>query len=192
MNRLLMLLVLVSLIMHVDTLYADSLFNASNYHAFTADNKAKKVGDIVTVQIYESSSATTSADTGTRKKENAGVALNRNGSPAHQYGIGTNSDFDGGGRTQRSNRLLATISVPIKEILANGDFLISGEQIVSLNDESQKVSLEGKVRPQDISEGNTVVSNRISDAKIFYLGEGDVTDKQRRSWWRKLLDGIGI
>ena len=112
--------------------------------------------------------------------------------PGAESGRRRREPGDGGGRTQRSNRLLATISVPIKEILANGDFLISGEQIVSLNDESQKVSLEGKVRPQDISEGNTVVSNRISEAKIYYLGEGDVTDKQRRSWWRKLLDGIGI
>jgi flagellar L-ring protein precursor FlgH len=54
------------------------------------------------------------------------------------------------------------------------------------------VSLEGRVRPQDISDGNVVLSTRLAEARITYLGEGELSQRQQRAWWRKLLDWVGM
>ena len=101
-------------------------------------------------------------------------------------------DFDGGGRTQRTSRLLTTVSVTVREVLPGGQLRIAGAQSLTVNEELQTVTLEGLVRPADISDGNVVLSTRIADARITYLGEGDVAERNRRPWWRKVLDTVGF
>jgi flagellar L-ring protein FlgH len=175
------------------TAHGISLFDESTFRPLVADNKAFRVGDAITVQVYENSSANSSVDTNTQQKNDINASINKGPSKSiGQLGISIGGEFDGGGSTQRTNRLLATISVTVREILPNGDLRISGEQLLLVNDEKQRVNLQGRVRPYDVSDSNLVVSNRIADAKITYLGEGDVTDRSRRGWWRKLLDAIGF
>ncbi|WP_048437846.1 flagellar basal body L-ring protein FlgH [Caenimonas sp. SL110] len=171
---------------------AGSLYNEQSYRALTADNKAFRVGDVLTVQVFENSSATTSIDTGTRRKNTLSAELSHGSRRVAETAIGASGDFDGGGRTQRANRVLITLSVTVKEVLANGDLRVSGEQMLLINQEQQKVTLDGRVRPHDISDGNIVLSTRLADARITYLGEGEVSQRQQRAWWRKLLDWAGM
>ena len=126
------------------------------------------------------------------EKNNLSAGISRDGSQLKQIGASVEGDFDGGGRTQRANRVLATLSVSVKQVLSNGDLLISGEQTLTVNDEVQKVNIEGRVRPTDISDSNVVLSTRIADAKITYLGEGELSERQKRGWWRKVLDWFGL
>jgi flagellar L-ring protein precursor FlgH len=171
---------------------ATSLYNEATYRPLTADNKAFRVGDVLTVQVYENSSASTSADTDTRRKNNINAELSHVAGRVAQTGIGVGGDFDGGGRTQRQNRVLITLSVTVREVRPNGDLVVAGEQLLAINSEQQRVTLEGRVRPQDVSDGNVVMSTRLADARITYLGEGDVSQRQERAWWRKLLDWVGL
>lgn len=173
--------------------WAGSLYDAQTFKPLTADNKAFRIGDALTVQVFENSSATTSADTETRRKNDLNAsALSANGGNLAQAGLTVNGGFDGGGRTQRTNRLLATVSVTVQEVLPNGDLRIAGEQLLTVNEEQQKVNLEGRVRPQDISDGNIVLSTRLADARITYVGEGDVTERSKRGVWRQFLDWLGF
>lgn len=174
------------------TLLAESLFQEQAFRPLTADNKAFRVGDVLTVQVFENSSATTSADTGTRRRNSLSADLSHGSGSVAQTGVGVGGTFDGGGRTQRSNRVLATLTVSVRQVLDNGDLLVGGEQTLTVNEEPQKVALEGRVRPQDISDGNIVVSTRLADARISYVGEGDISERSRRPWWRSLLDSFGL
>jgi len=188
-------LVLVSVLLNGLTAFpahAQSLYDEANFRPLTADNKAYKLGDIITVQVYENSSATTSSDTGTSRKNNLSAGVSRDGSQLKQIGASVSGDFDGGGKTQRANRLLATLTVTVKKVLANGDMLIGGEQSLTVNEEVQKVNIEGRIRPIDVSDGNVILSTRIADAKITYVGEGELTERQKRAWWRKFLDWFGL
>lgn len=170
-----------------------SLFDPSAWRALTADNKAYRPGDVLTVQVFENSSATTSADTDTRRANHLAADLVHGSNGRHtQAALGVSGDFDGGGRTQRASRLLATLTVVVQEVLPTGQLRVAGTQSLAVNDEVQRVSLEGLVRPVDISDGNVVQSTRIADARITYVGEGDLTERGRRSWWRKLLDALGF
>ena len=171
---------------------ATSLYNESTYRPLTADNKAFRVGDVLTVQVCENSSASTSADTDTRRKNNLNAELSHVAGRVAQTNVAVGGDFDGGGRTQRANRVLITLSVSVREVLPNGDLRVGGEQLLVINSEQQRVTLEGRVRPQDVSDGNVVLSTRLADAHITYIGEGDVSQRQQRAWWRKLLDWVGM
>jgi flagellar L-ring protein precursor FlgH len=176
----------------------ESLYQEGSYRALAADLKASRVGDAITVQVYENSSASSTAETSTRRTNDLSVSADFSRvSPVsikRQLGanLETSGSFEGGGTTQRVNRLLATITTTVQEVLANGDLRIAGEQLLTVNDEQHKVRVEGRVRPQDISSDNVVLSTRLSDARIFYSGDGDLSERSRRAWWRKILDFLGL
>ena len=169
-----------------------SLFQEATWRGLTADHKAYRPGDVLTVQVYENSSASTSADTGTRRTNHLQAELAHGADKTAQASLAVGGDFDGGGRTQRASRLLTTLTVTVQDVLPGGQLRVAGTQSVTVNEELQRVTLEGLVRPVDITDGNVVQSTRIADARITYVGEGDLTERGRRAWWRKLLDALGF
>jgi flagellar L-ring protein precursor FlgH len=171
---------------------AQSLFQEERWRGLTADNKAWRPGDVLTVQVFENTSATSSTETGTRRANHLSTELGHGSNKVAQAAVAVSGDFDGGGRTQRTSRLLATVTVIVQEVLPGGQLRIAGTQSVTVNEELQRVTLEGLVRPTDISDGNVVQSTRIAQARITYLGEGEVSDRARRPWWRQLLDTVGL
>ena len=171
---------------------AQSLFREEAWRGLTADNKAYRPGDVLTVLVFENSSASSSAETGTRRSNHLQAELAHGSSKVAQAALAVGGDFDGGGRTQRTSRLLTTVTVSVQEVLAGGQLRIAGTQSVTVNEELQRVTLEGVVRPADISDGNVVQSTRIAQARITYVGEGDLTERGRRAWWRRLLDAVGL
>ncbi|MGJ7574309.1 flagellar basal body L-ring protein FlgH [Variovorax sp. RB2P76] len=177
----------------VRAVHAESLYDEATYRPLASDHKAFRVGDLLTVQVYEQSSASTSTDTSTQRNNNVNFGLTSTLSGRQRGGtLAQGGSFDGGGTTQRANKLLVTLSVSVREVLPNGDLKISGDQMLTVNDEQHKVNLEGRVRPQDVSSDNVVLSTRLADAHINYVGDGDLSDRQRAAWWRKALDWIGL
>jgi flagellar L-ring protein precursor FlgH len=184
--------VLVILPLWSITVCAESLYQEQSFRPLIADNKAFRVGDLLTVQVFENSSASTSAETGTRRGNSLSAGVSNRSGSVGKADLGVSGEFDGGGKTQRANRLLATLTVSVREVLPNGDLRIGGEQILTVNEEPQKVNLEGRVRPIDVSDGNVVLSTRLADAKISYVGEGDLAERNKRPWWRNFLDAVGL
>ncbi len=175
-----------------DASAAQSLFPQDGWRGFTADNKAYRPGDVLTVQVFENTSASSSAETGTRRTNHLAAELAHGSNRVAQSAVAVAGDFDGGGRTQRASRLLTTVTVIVQEVLPGGQLRVAGTQSVTVNEEQQRVTLEGVVRPADISDGNVVQSTRIAEARITYVGEGDLTERNRRAWWRQLLDALGF
>lgn len=171
---------------------AQSLFEEHSWRGLTTDNKAYRPGDVLTVQVFENTSASSSADTGTRRANRLNAELAHGSRQVAQTSLAVNGDFDGGGRTQRASRLLTTLTVTVQEVLPGGQLRVAGTQSITVNEEVQTVTLEGLVRPADVSDGNVVQSTRIAEARITYVGEGDLTERNRRAWWRKLLDALGF
>lgn len=171
---------------------ADSLYKPQSFRALTSDRKAAAPGDLLTIQVYENATAATSADTATRRNASTRAGLTRSSAAPLHAGIETGGDFDGGGSTQRTNRFLTTVTVAVKEVLPNGDLRVEGQHVLSLNDERQTVNIQGRVRPVDISDGNVVLSTRLADARITLVGDGELTERQRRSWWKRAVDWLGL
>lgn len=171
---------------------AQSLYDEASFKAPAADVKARRAGDVLTVQVFENSAASANADTGTRRSNQLAAAITHPTGPGLGANLSTAGEFDGGGRTARAGKLLAQLTVSVREVLPNGDLRIAGEQSLLINEELQRINLEGRVRPQDVSDGNVVLSNRIADAKMTYVGEGDLAARQKPAWWRQVLDWMGL
>jgi len=168
-----------------------SLYSDAEFQALTADKRRFQVGEVLTVMVYENASATSSADTGTNRDSNVGVGVDLP-SWKRSAGATVSSDYNGTGRTQRAGRLLAQITVLVREVLPNGDLMVGGEQLLEINGEKQTIRAEGRVRPRDVTENNVVLSNRLAEARLAFVGDGVLGDMQRPRWWQKLLSLFGI
>jgi flagellar L-ring protein FlgH len=170
------------------------------------DDKAEKVGDIITVTINENATSTQSATTNTAKDSSINMqAPNVLGLPSNlgiQNFLNMGTQFDptvnatiansmqGTGTVTRNGTLTATISALITDILPGGNLRIEGRRSVTVNNEEQIMVLRGIVRPQDINFDNTIPSTLIADAAISYSGEGVVADEQRKGWLAKIFSKV--
>ena len=175
-----------------------SLWSARNDSIFR-DNKAHKVGDLVTIMVSEESQASKKAVTDTsREKEFTGSAnflglatpgrtfvdqLNKT-----KYEFKFDNTFTGKASTQKSDSMTAYMTATVTEVLPNGNLVIRGSRWTKVNGELQQIILEGVIRPIDITRDNTVLSQNIAEAKIFFVGKGPVTNYQRPSLLGQLLD----
>jgi flagellar L-ring protein precursor FlgH len=170
---------------------AESLYKPGSFQPLTSDLRPRKVGDLITVMVYENASATSTADTSIGRDANIALGLQTPGQN-RTAALRSANHTDGGGHTRREGKLLAQITVAITQVTASGDLLVAGEQQLDINNESQRISLEGRIRPQDVSDTNVVLSTRIAQARIRYSGQGDLAEKQRPAWWQRLLGWFGV
>ena len=156
-----------------------------------ADRRAHQIGDVVTVVITEVASVSAHAQTRAAKGESAGANLLQRDGEVQLADIGFQSQFTGGGQIERSGTLLARLSVTIDSVDANGNFLVSGEQLIVINNEKQRIRLSGVVRPDDVAADNTVPSWRVAGADIQLLGKGLLTKRSSPGWITRLLSFFG-
>lgn len=165
-----------------------SLFQANASSLFN-DIKAHRVGDIITVMLEEKTDAKKKASTKTSKSSSV-AALNPTigGSPLSIGGvgidasIGSKSSFAGAGDAAQSNSFTGQVSVTVHEVLSNGYLVVRGEKWVTINQGEEIIRFSGIIRPQDIKPDNTIASQKVADARIFYSGAGMVNDAQKQGF----------
>ncbi len=170
-------------------LSATSLFNEEDYTPIASDRIAHKVGDSITVLIYEKAQAGADAHLGTDKSTDFTVGVTDRTAP-ERLGVSLASGYDGGGGVTRGGNLLASITARVIEIDANGELKIEGNQEIELNEDKQVIKLVGFVRKEDIEADNTVVSSRLSNASISYVAEGTLADRQSPGWLTRFFHWI--
>ena len=173
-----------------------SLWPAKDLYGMFSDLRARNVGDIVTINIVESASASKNATTKTAKTTAldaswSGVLANLSGElvGSSQKAAFGNS-FDGQGATTRNSTLNAYISAQVIQVLPSGNLAIMGSRQVQVNNENQIINIQGVIRPVDIDSTNQVLSTAIAEAKIELNGQGVISDKQRVGWLTKILDWV--
>jgi flagellar L-ring protein precursor FlgH len=165
------------------------------------DFKARAKGDILTVVISETASASKEATTGTSRESSlaAGIpnllgleksGINKYMDLSKLLNASASSKFDGNGSTTRKENLNATIAAKVTDVLANGNMLIEGRRNVLVNQEDQIIILTGMVRSRDITPDNMVNSTFIADARISYSGKGIISDRQQPGWLMGIIDKV--
>lgn len=182
----------VSVVAVLQPAAAVSLYDEASYRALTSDRRAQRPGDLLTVMVFESASASASTDTSTGKSGGLGLGLETNFTPGRTAKLSLSEDFSGRGRIQRSGKLAAQLTVVVRSVEANGDLIVSGQQLLRVNDERQEIVLAGRVRPSDIGENNTVSSSRLADAQISYVGDGTLSEKQSPGVISRVLSWLGL
>ncbi|HIJ78606.1 MAG: flagellar basal body L-ring protein FlgH [Desulfobulbaceae bacterium] len=181
-----------------------SIYGGDNSLDLYADSRAKKIGDIIMVKIVETSSAKKEASTATTRESNV------SGGISSLFGFETwladrnsrytpsltnlqaklTNDFQGDGTTDRKSNVTATMSARVIDVSTDGNLVIRGYQEVKVNNETQHLILSGVIRPNDVSQDNSILSSYIADARIEYSGQGVISDKQQPGWLARGLDAV--
>lgn len=170
--------------------------------AFFEDQRARRVGDILTVivEIADKAEFDNTTKRSRDNKENVNVAkfgglekfLKRvlpKGVDLSQLAAATsNSKSEGGGDIDREEKITTKIAAVVTQVLPNGNMVIEGRQEIRVNFEMRELIVAGVVRPEDITSENTVPISKIAEARISYGGKGQITDVQQPRYGQQILD----
>jgi flagellar L-ring protein precursor FlgH len=172
--------------------HATDLYAPGRWPALASDRRASEKGDILTILVYESSTATNRVGSNSKKnirldgRITGGSALDESGS----LSIGGGSDNLG--TSMRSGQIVAQISAIVEDVAPNGDLLIAGAQQLNINGEKTNIKVRGRVRPADVSAGNVVLSSRLADAAIDYDGRGFVSRSGKPGIVGRIFNWLGL
>jgi flagellar L-ring protein precursor FlgH len=155
--------------------------------SFFADRRARDVGDMLTVVITEFSTVEATARTSTGKSESASASLAHGANHLDVASANLDNNFDGGGQIERTGKLIAKLAVTVAGVDGSGNLLVHGEQDIQINNERQRIRLDGTVRPEDIGPDNTIPSWRVSGAQIEFTGKGFLARKQAPGLLTRIL-----
>jgi len=176
---------------------ANSLWRSGS-RAFFKDQRAAQVGDIITVLVSMNDAANLkNVTSATRTGTEAAASPNFFGlqtllpaavTPAALLGLTTSSGTTGNGQIQRNEAVTLRLAGIITQVLPNGNLVVAASQEFLVNSELRELKVTGVIRPQDIASDNTVLHDRMAEARIAYGGRGQLTDVQRARWGQQMMD----
>lgn len=172
--------------------------------AFFRDQRASRVGDIVTIRINIADKAVVDNSTSRTRAgaESGGISallglesqigkiLPGNPDPSTLVDTSSNSKAVGAGNTQRSEQINMTVAALVTDVLPNGNLMIRGRQEVRVNFELRELIVAGVIRPEDIARDNSIRHSQIAEARIIYGGRGQLTDAQQARWGQQIYDAL--
>jgi len=180
-----------------------AIFRSGQSGLFATDQRARRVGDILTVTFNEIFAAT-KAQTAASSKADAFAVTLPTGLPNILTGgfdkdaggngagltAGTNRTFSGAGNAAQSNSFTGSLAVTVTRVFPNGNMEVAGQEEITLNNGYEYVRVKGIVRPEDISATNIVSSTRLADAQIRYTGSGHLADASKPGWLSQFMRAI--
>lgn len=165
-----------------------------------ADHKAAHTGDILTVIVQETASASSTQNKQSNRTSSVNDAVQQFIFPPAVSGLGTHagqlpslqfsgaSTNTGGGQVSNSQSVSSQAAVLVTDVLPNGNLVIEGVRLVSFSGETQYVVLHGLVRPDDIASNDTVLSSSIAEARVEFINKGTLADAEKQGWFSKLYE----
>jgi flagellar L-ring protein precursor FlgH len=163
-----------------------------------ADLKARRVGDVLTIRLTETTSASKSAVTKTTKTttvNNTGPTIFGHTVSTHGVPIGTVAmngadTFDGEGQSTQGNSLAGSLTVTVMEVQPNGNLVVQGDKTLRLNQGDEFVHVSGIIRQADIASDNSVSSAKVADAHISYSGKGVINASNSMGWLARFFNSV--
>lgn len=190
MSRLLRILVIATVLAAAlpGPTRADSLWPADRKASLYEDQRPRAVGDLLTVVVVQTSTATHSAESATKKSESASTGTASGLLDFFpDFGYDASRATSGSGSTVSKTQLTDRVTVKVIELLPNGVLKIEGVRATAINAEKLEVRLTGVVRSQDVGADNTVLSSQVADQQLVFTGKGPIAEKQRPGLISRLL-----
>ena len=177
---------------------ANSLWRNGS-RAFFKDQRAARVGDIMTVTVNITDKANIANETQRSRtnKEDSGIT-DFIGSktitqankilPGRILTADSTASSDGKGSVTRQEALQTNVAAVVTQVLPNGNLVVEGKQEIRVNFEIRELIVAGIVRPEDIQSDNTIDSSKIAQARIAYGGRGQITDVQQPRYGQQVMD----
>lgn len=180
---------------------ANSLWR-TGARAFFKDQRAADVGDILTVVVDLDDQATINNATTRARTANEDASLNailgyetslsrilpETINPGNLVDLDSQTDSLGSGKITRDEQIELKVAAVISQVLPNGNLVIHGRQEFRVNFEARELQIAGIIRPEDISSTNSIVYEKIAEARISYGGRGQISDLQQPRYGQQVLD----
>jgi flagellar L-ring protein precursor FlgH len=178
---------------------ANSLWRNGS-RAFFKDQRAARVGDLVTVTVNFTDKANMANESQRSRasKEDSGITdfigaktLGANAQkvlPGKILVTESANSYDGKGSVVRQENLQTNVAAVVTQVLPNGNLVVEGKQEIRVNFEIRELIVAGIVRPEDIQSDNTIDSAKIAQARIAYGGRGQITDVQQPRYGSQVMD----
>ena len=173
-----------------------AIYQAGQQMELFADLKARRVGDVLTIVLNESTNASKNAVTKTAKTTTVansaptifGQSMTDQGQahPVHHAERGR--CLRRRGPSTQSNSLAGSLTVTVIDVQANGNLVVQGDKTLKLNQGDEFVHISGVIRPADIATDNTVTSDKLADAHISYSGKGVIDSSNRMGWLARFFN----
>lgn len=165
-----------------------AIYNSGGSRPLFEDRRARYIGDTITINIVENTTASKNSETAAARNSSVNVTTPLiAGLPFKTLqGVGLNAgnqtDFSGSGSNTSANAFRSTITCTVIEVLPNGNLLVSGEKQIGLKEGEEFVRFSGVVNPLVINSQNTVNSTQVADARLEFKGNGFVDSAQVMGW----------
>ena len=183
-------------------IYSPNSLWRTGARAFFKDQRAQRVGDLVTVLVEITDKAQFDNES-KRARDNkelqsfdqlyglpqwlikalpAGVDLSK------IVDLSSNSKSDGNGSIDREETVITKMAAVVTQVLPNGNMVIEGKQEIRVNYDLRELIVAGVIRPEDISSENTVPISKIAEARVSYGGRGKIMEVQQPRYGQQVLD----
>ncbi len=175
-----------------------SIFQKSTAMSLFETQKANRVGDILTVIFDENHVAKKETKTEDNKGTSIGMGVQTflgktfsdvTGISPLDTQLSSANDFKSKGKSEQKDSLTGSLSVSVIEVLANGNLVIRGEKLLTLNQGDEYVQLSGIIRTSDVGPNNRIPSSRVANARIIYSGQGLTHDSNQGGWGSRFFLG---
>lgn len=167
---------------------------ALGYAALYEGNRARRVGDPLTIRLVESTTASKAVNSKSNKGGGASITPPTAGPLSflnpNALNASSSSTFNGQGNAGQTSNLSTTVAVTIAEVRDNGTALVRGEKQMLLSQGDEWVRFSGIVRLADIDIDNVILSTRIADAKMEYSGKGALQRASKQGWLGRFFNVI--
>ena len=172
---------------------------ANSERGMFADKVATRIGDLLTIEVSESSTLASKVKLSTSKESTikndfsrlffANVLRSHGNAPSTDLTTANNS-HEGTGTLDNSHSIKAEISVQVVDVLPNGNLVLEGTRVVTYAGETYYMLTQGICRPEDVSTSNTISSSQIADARIEVVAEGSLNEAEREGWGERLANKV--
>ena len=151
-----------------------AIFQAGTGRPLFEDRRVRYVGDTITVNITESTTASAKSNNKLDKTNSATASVSAFNRIPTTGLLGLNLDaqsansFSGKGEAANNNVFTGNITVTVIDVMPNGNLLVSGEKQLAIGHEQEFVRISGVINPSFVDAFNTIASSKIADARIEY------------------------
>lgn len=165
---------------------------------FFGDQRAQRVGDILTVEIEIDDKAELNNESDRSREESTtvdqpnilGIGTAGISTDGSLLDLGSSSSARGSGTIDRNEKIELKVAAVVTQKLPNGNFVIAGRQEVKVNQELRELRVAGIIRPVDIQMDNTIPYEKIAEARITYGGRGQLSKVQQPRYGTDVLDVV--
>ena len=177
-----------------------------NMKELYADDVARQIGDILTIQIGETSKTDNKAkrdmkkDTSRSTTFGGGPNFSSGGTldrllpeqllPSFNMSAESDNELKSKADYKDERKFEDQVSVVVMDILPNHNLIVMGTRSRNIEGDIQTIEVSGIVRPSDVAFDNTIKSEKVADFRIITKNSGVSAPYTKPGWLGKIFDAI--